>query len=236
MRYSRLLLFGLFLSIVAPSMSHACDCAIPPTDTAMREGVIVARVHVLQSEVLESRHEFGVDYYTIATAYVQESYSGPFPGTLIEIRTTFLNNLCHGGGIPPVGWSELIVLSPSAEAEDVYFTWPCLGYVVFSDDFEEVIESYAAMREQGDGVWIDTIAFMRLINSGPTLAELQQAFPEVEIIAHDSAPPELQVHFMDYTLAEVPPGLDEAFASHRTDQSRFVARIRDGVVIRGEFR
>lgn len=236
MRCLRLLVFGLLLSAIASTVAQACSCIVLPRDTLMREGHTVARVFVLQQES-ETGSAFGTTYYTTSLAHVQESFSGPFPSNLIEIWSSYSPAIgCDHGSFLRIGRSEMVVLDPSHELENVYVMRPCIGYALFADDAEEVIESYAAMREQGDGIWIDTIAFIRLIKGGSTLAELQQAFPEVEIIAHDTAPPELQVHWEDYILAEVPPGLDEAFASHRTDQSRFVARMRDGVVVGGEFR
>jgi len=121
-----------------------------------------------------------------------------------------------------------VTLHPISQSGDAYQIFHCTQLGLYSDDTAEVLERFAALRDEGTGIWVDTLAFQRFLRRGPTLSVLRIAFPEVEFISHNDAPPEIQ--FYEFGGPAYPTDL-------RPDQSRFLAVTNDdGRTYGGEFR
>ncbi|MEO1223320.1 MAG: hypothetical protein AAFX92_03760 [Pseudomonadota bacterium] len=230
------------LTFLAPTLTYACTLEMTTPETLMREGAIVVRVLVLQRDEVEKEGR----YTNTATVFVQESFSGALPSRLIEVRwrVDWLSD-CLGGsrivGIPPLERTSVVALSPFSDTENVYWVG---GRMWFDEENEmEALERFARLRERGDGVWVDLVAFGRLLESRPELPVLRSAFPEVEFIPFRDAPPELQhdgpslAEFREYyEIRELDIDEEDPRSAYRSDQSRFVAYMRDGLVVGGEFR
>lgn len=175
----------------------------------LRQGHPVASVLVTGMEV--SNPEFG----TLAlTADVLRSFTGDLGADEIVISTEAHSAAC---GFPiAVGETATVVLHPTAEAQkdSVFAINLCTSMPVNDASAVDVLEEFADRRAAGEGVWVDVVAFQRLLATNPTPAELRAAFPEVLVILPD----------------------EMATREFRFDQSRFFAMLDDaGRVYGGEF-
>ena len=158
-----------------------------------------------------SNPEFG----TLAlTADVLRSFTGDLGADEIAISTEAHSAAC---GFPiAVGETATVVLHPMAEAQKdgVFAINLCTSMPVNDASAVDVLEEFADRRAAGEGVWVDVVAFQRLLATNPSPAELRAAFPEVLVILPD----------------------EMATREFRFDQSRFFAMLDDaGRVYGGEF-
>ena len=237
MSFIRLLAPSLLLAAVASTSAYAGFCNPIPPEVSIRDPIILARVVVLHRETTlhSTIGDVECGYRYTATAFVQESAVGPLEDRLIEVH--WENNFCittpnaHMAGVGHSGWVTLI---PHSEANDVFGVSAC-GYPTWDDHAMEILEDYTRRRAAGEGVWVNNQEFREMLYARPTLAELREAYPEVEVVAYREAPHQLLVTWFDVVEAERDSGVDltEAF---RSDQSRFIANVRDGRVSGGMFR
>lgn len=211
MKVTGLLVSGLLLAGAVSTQAYACSCLATDAETLMREGHAVANVLVTDSQV--SNPNFG----TLAlTADVLQSFSGELPTDNIVLSTEADAVSC---GYPiEVGQTATVVLHPLIEDdadEDVYSVNLCTSAPVDDDSAIDVLEQFAALREAGDGVWLDVIPFQQLLATNPEPQTLRDAYPEILVVM---------------------PG-DIVTEEMRFDQSRFFARLgEDGLIYGGEFR
>jgi len=211
MKVTGLLVSGLLVAGVASTSAHACSCLATDAETLMREGHAVASVLITDMQV--SNPDFG----TLAlTADVLQSFSGELPSDNIMLSTEADAVSC---GYPiEVGQTATVVLHPLIEDdadEDIYSINLCTSAPVDEDSATDILEQFAAMRDAGNGVWLDVLPFQQLMATAPDPQTLRDAYPEILVVL---------------------PG-DIVTEEMRLDQSRFFARLgEDGLIYGGEFR
>lgn len=207
MKRIALIVVGLALGGLATTAAHACSCLPATADDMLRQGYPVANVLVTGIEV--SNPELG----TLAlTADVLQSFTGDMPDE-VAISTEGTTAAC---GVPvAVGEAVTVVLHPMPESEkESYAINLCTSMPVDDAAALPVLEQFADRRAAGEGVWVDVVAFQRLLATHPHPDELRTAFPEVLFVL---------------------PG-EIATREFRYDQSRFFAQLDgSGLVYGGEF-